>query len=826
MPPRKPNTESQDTDFTRDDKGRFQKRSVQIDQMRQAISRLTKQEEAFKKQVEAATKSQAKSMKQVQRFALKENSLLKGKIQLQNKVTKSVAAQMKLITKSARDKERQLKREGKLIKKNFRSQIRTEKLRLRLSRKGRGGSFGGGIGGLGLGSIASLGLGVAAASATRAIVDARLNTFLNLGRGATQRIGSLGGQGIAPTSKFKLLSGFQEQGVSQFILGGRGGIQEGLLKAQETLAKTVGATTAKELLLSVTRSFGADAGRRRAFLESVQSNGLRSSIGSFQDQQNFREFSRISNALSSPTDPTIQARAEFLDVMESLKSSFEQLVVTVGTDLVPLMEKLGPAIKSVLEFIGGASTGSLVATGAALVGAKVAGGAVIRSLASRVVGTAAAGVAGIGAIGVGSAVLAADQFNRFARGKGTIGSSLTDSLFSLFGFDKRQDAENVKGKRELAKALGITPQELDKKQDAIRERNVQAETKRLSALKLGTKSLQKFAKGLDKAPNAIASQIEKRAELQLPRALAESGSQLQRENLGIARLGLFGGSLGLSEIRDVNKSLTNERDKLSAILETFDQTPTGRLEANKVRTQIAGINREIKSNQIQLQSSELTLASEATNLRRGEFALQRINPLGTIGAFPELKSINKSLRDEIEILQRMAKSAELGPLETIKVKQAILSRDLELRQNQRTFLDAFKDSVVKNALGAGRFSQILFTDTQNVGIALRKGLFDVSKEVSRNLFGNVDPSVTPLMPKTVQEILKFNPFARVPRGVGPPPVRPRVGSHSSESLVNIGKAIIKTAEQMRVEDQVVDNRFAEAITSPSSGRIGVQPLSP
>lgn len=345
----------------------------------------TEQLKALKKVAESFGKEQAKLSKQVTKATAsamaslkRENKLLRSKDVLQDKVTKSVAAQMKLISRAARDKEKQLKREGALIKKNFRSELRTQKLRLRLS-KGRGGgggggSFGGGFGGIGLGSLASLGLGVAAAAATRSIFDSRLQGFLNQGRGGISRIAGLGGSGIATTSKLKLVNQFQDQGIGQFILGQRGGIQEGLVKAQKTLSRTVGAETAKELLLSVTRSFGADAGRRKAFLDSLQTNGLRASIGSFQDQQSFQAFSRISNALSSPSDPTIQARAEFLDVMESLKSSFEQLVVTVGTSLVPLLERLGPAIKSVLEFIGGASTGSLVAGGAALVGTKVAGG--------------------------------------------------------------------------------------------------------------------------------------------------------------------------------------------------------------------------------------------------------------------------------------------------------------------------------------------------------------------------------------------------------------------------------------------------------------------
>lgn len=398
---------------------------------------------------------------------------------------------------------------------------------------------------------------------------------------------------------------------------------------------------------------------------------------------------------------------------------------------------------------------------------------------------------------------------------------------SLFGFNDKQDAINRKGNTELLKALGLTESEFKKKQDAIRERNVQAETKRLSALKVGTKGLEKFAKSLDKAPKSIASQIERRAELQLPRALAESGSQLQRERLGIARLGLFGGSLGLSEITDVNKSLTNERDKLSQILSTFDDTPTGRLAANKTRTQIAGIDRELKANSIALQSSPLTLAREETNLRRQQFELARLSPLGTISALPELDAISDAIRDELKVLESIAQSSKLGPLETIKLQQITTQGRLELRRNERVLLDIFKDSVVSQALGAGRFSSILFTDKQNVGIGLRQGVFGLPKEIKRAFLGNIDPSIVARQSVKPEELLAFNPFANInkarPRGVTS---RPRLGNNSADSIENAGKFLVKISEQMKQESQGIDNRFAEPISSPGSGRIGVQPLSP
>ncbi len=57
-------------------------------------------------------------------------------------------------------------------------------------------------------------------------------------------------------------------------------------------------------------------------------------------------------------DPTLQIRSEFAKTIEQLKATFEKLVVTVGADLIPIIEKLVPNMAALLSLSASSSLAS------------------------------------------------------------------------------------------------------------------------------------------------------------------------------------------------------------------------------------------------------------------------------------------------------------------------------------------------------------------------------------------------------------------------------------------------------------------------------------
>lgn len=907
----------------RDELGKFISKAEQLKGLKKVVQDFAKQQDKLRASIKKATAGATAALK-------RENKLLRSKDKIQGRLSKSQSDQIKIITRAAKQREAQIKRQLRLETKLNKTRERLT----RQSRRGRGGAGGGlSLGRLG-GAVAGLGLGFAAIRQIQSITDKRLETFLNLGAGATGRIGSLGGSGIAGVSKFAALNEFQAQGTSQFIQGQSEAIQAGLLRAQEDLSK-LGTDVANKLLANISKSFGADVRRRREFFQTTSRQGIEPALQRFIGQFNFPEFSRAINALQQPDDPTLHLRGEFAKTVEALKDSFEKLVVTVGKDLIPIVEKLVPKLVSLLKTLSNLTTGDLVKGlvigGGALIGGRLAAGAAIRG-AGRLAGQGLtrgipAIARGIGATGIGgAAALAAPiaigggvAIHETSKTREALTAALAsterqsgqlgrlDQLAQSLRLSATTDRERLTAQRlkldrlisgiepagtERSLIFGrqlsgeFTPQQ-DRQLETLRKqrRKLQAdidaldnrreaEVKATQATKAETKALDKAAKSAEKFANnvkapardSLASRIERRQELELPKQLQDSISAIRREQLGTARISPFGGRLALDELKALNESLRQQQNNLREILSTFDEDdPRGQLEANKVRTQIAGIERELRANQVASQQAPLQIEQAETDLRRQEFQLRRLSPLGTVGAFPELQSINDSLRDQIEILNRMAASSELSALETINVKRAIISRELEIKQNQRAFLDAFRDQALQQVLqsGAGGRS-IIISQTRNVATGLRKGLFGLPKDVSRALLGNVDPSVAPEMPKTASQILGFNPFERVdkltPRNLEPvtmrghkmivesvdklrkslePPksnldrvvdpsrtvgqsrqvAKPRAGATSADSMVNVGRFMVQVGEQMRVEQQDNDNRFSEPLTKYAGNRL-------
>lgn len=823
MPRREPNTNNPNTELDkllggRDSAGKFLKRTVQVEKMRDAIRKLTAQEAKLLQQIKRSTKSTMKALRV-------ENQLLKGKSRLQGQVQRLT---------------NQLNQQRRSVEKATRSN------------KLYAGSFGRIVAGVG-----ALGLAYKAFGQIQKIVDARLGTFLNLGAGATQRISQLGGQGIAPTTKFELLSGFVGQGINQFIQGQSEAIQKALLSFQDRLSKTVGATTANQLLLDVTKSFGADVGRRRAFLESVGQQGVEPALQKFLSQSTFVPFTRAINALQQPQDPTLQIRADFLSTIEELKRAFELLVVEVGGDLVGVLKQLTPELKKFLQWVSKLSSKDL-AIGAAvgaggLIAANAAGGAALRGagkLAAKGIGAAVGAVGSAGAVGIGSAVLAADQFNRFARGKGTIGGSLTDSLFD---FDEKQAEINRKGDVELLRALRVTPREFERKQKRLQEQNQQQDAKRLQALRKETKAIDQATKSVDKfadklkttptaepAKDILGGLILEQAELQLPKELERAISATRREELNLARQGLFGGRLALDELSSLRGSLEDEletaRKDLAVQQKILAVAPDkqAEIEAERLRTAIVALQGQMRQTGIAVQQAPLQLRTEETALRRLELTIASLTPFGRIGALKETQQVNKSLRQEIAILNRMAASQELTALETIKVRQSIISRELEIRSNQRAFLSALKDqslAQVAGATGGGR--SIIITQQDNAAIGLRKKLFGLPSELTRPLVGNVDKRIAPRMPMTAMEILGRSPYEQfnslnrtniADRANRKPVKSATKGKTSADSMDNMSKLAREIADQLREERQGVENRISEPVTTYAGNRLfSVQP---
>ena len=747
----------------RNDQGQFLGRKEQVDALRAAVQRLSAEQNTMNAQVAKALGG--------------ENFLLKQKNKFQAAITKSIAKQLQQAQKAGKEIENRLKAENKLIQQNLKLSTQLNNLRMKAARSAGGGSLFG-SGGLAR-SIASIGVLALAVRQIKEIADSRLGTYLNNGSGATSRIAAMGGQGIAPASKFGALNEFQGSGLSQFIIGQTKEIQSGLLKAQEELSKNVGAGTANELLEGINKSFGSDSARRREFFEGVGSKGLSKSLSQFASQYNLPEFSRASNALTSAEDPALKLRSEFLDVLEQLKLSFEKLVVTVGTSLVPLMEKLTPTIKRLLDVLGGLSSSQVAVGAGAVVAARYGLPALIKGGASGAAGGAAKGLVGR-----------------------AIGSTVALPLIAGMAHTNARD--------KYAKVATDAMKEQSIKHSRAIKRDTDAIEKRSRAESRATEAVRKTAQVQD----SLSAKILKRDSLIMPTQVAEGLANLSREKLGLSQLSVFGTKQAPAETQNLIKSLNDQKALLEQSLATVDEdTSQGKIDANNLRTSITSLEREVKANSIGLQTMPLEFQTTLSELKRAEMQSKSITPYGLIGAFPELQAVNSSLQKEIEILNQIAASTELTAFEQVRVKQAIISREIEQKQNLRSLMEAYRDMGLQQVAmsGAGHRS-IIVTQDQNLGIGLRKGM--ISSMVPREIVGNINPKITPLLPKTAAEILGHNPFSSS-RGA----VKAKKGSSSAESMKNLGEMAIEIAKQLRDEFNGIHNELAEPIGSYASGRL-------
>lgn len=818
MPQRKPNTDSGDTELNkllggRDSAGKFLKRTAQIEKMRAVIEKLSAEQAKAQKQIEKSTKSVTTALK-------RENILLKGKNKLQNIISKSQRDQMKVISKAAKQREKQLKRETRLVQKNFKQQLRLEtklnRTRERLARKSRSGRGRGGFSlpQLGVG-LAGLGLGVAAIRQIKDIADSRRSLAVSGGLSSLQNVKQFIGKDIAVISGAKLVDQFLQQSPTTLALGRDPLITKGLLRLQDELSG-VGTDLANQIILGLSSSF-RDPKRLKGFLGAISSGkDIEQTLRQFQTQNNVTETLRALNALGVTNLPTtgddiLDIQRELVKTTEKLKAEFERFSSTVAKDMVGSIKQLTEKLGKILEFLGGLSTKEFaIGAGVAAIGTGAlafGGSAIARAglkLAVRGGGALLpAGLAGAAAVAAPIAIGGAIAIHKTNQTKQSLREALSANERQSLGL-RRLDESALRLERD-GHPLRAKRTRIERQITAI------SPAKTESSFLFGNQLTGEFTPQqnrqlakLNKQRSAIQNDID---SLQTREQIETKVIQSKRKEI--------------KSVEDATKSVNNFAEKLkkAPVTET------------KIDRDLSLLFKraDLEINAIESQSQ--------TALRRTELEIAKIGPFGILQAGQEASKFLDQLQSQEAVLREILGTLDLSTREgRIHGNQLLLQvRNLQREEKElrRSLVTAFLDQSLSQALGAGRFSKILVTSDQNVGIGLRQGVFGLPKDIRKQLLGSVDPKLPKVQPRTALEVLqgrspfdirKLTPKMSNKRQSQKTRKSNLSGSTSGDSLINIGNELKKVGQQIKTENQDVDNKLNEPITTYAGNRlINVQP---
>lgn len=588
-----------------------------------------------------------------------------------------------------------------------------------------------------MGTLLGLGgAGYLAVNRIKNVIDKRFSLALTGGAGQISFIKSLtGGRNV--TAAIDLAAKFQAQSPhARFGLGDKS--LKGLIAAQRAM-EPIGFERANELLLEVTKSLEPD--RLRSFLKVAETGDIKRALMEAASAQNVGAVTSALNALQvgqlakdDKLDPLLKSAVEMQEASHRVADTFDRLTDTVAKDLAPHIETLTGLLEKLAEKIGGLSTGELVGGAAALwLGPKVlkgvgrgigrgAGRLLPRLLplggggAGAGAGAAGAGGAGILGASVPAAALAIPAV--LAVGGGIAGDKINRDTIRLMETAERQNADNrlaivARANRDNAKT---------RREELVAKRQQLA----FMASQTSTPLVDEDSGWLDKLlvkVGLVASLPDQ------SRQLAQIQDQYRKVQ---------------EEIRLIDEAAAKDgattQTPRSPAVKVFDLIKRG---AEAAKAGVAKVTEAMKKlrekaaearlEELQRQAAErtrldLSAAEQAsiTQLRRLEFEVARTTPLGTVGAVNELNALQRALREEMRRLQELLESVDTsttqGAIESNKIKAQVAQLRIEEKQNAMKLHRALLDSILAEAMGAGRFRKILVTPDQNLELGLRKNI--------------------------------------------------------------------------------------------------------
>ncbi|RJR13735.1 hypothetical protein C4585_01605 [Candidatus Parcubacteria bacterium] len=703
MPQRKENNQPDLLDKLlggRDAKGRFLPKSVveTVRRLNDETSKYEKISEKASKQVNNLMKALLKNNKGLLDAAKRENTLIQSKSRLQAKTIQ--------LTNRLRDQRIELERGDKAAHRF----------------------------GLSLRTLGLAGLGYAAFRRFSESVTRQLDSA-TVGPDILKRIGPLPMNSVAadrllePISKVLASSASLRYGATDQQL-------QGLTKAINSI-RGIGVERAGNLVSDFVTSL--EPIQKRAFLSAIQASGLDKALTQFSNLQNVDVATSLKNAIefqqqsqSGKLDPILSAAQAANESLQELDKAFIDVANEITRTVLPALRgfnSLSPSMKTGLTGAGLVGAG-LVGTNALAIPALRKGLAKGVSLGSRPL------IAGGSAV-VGAGLSAGGRALNFIRGGLAVGGrAIPAGGVAIAAAMTARDYGRLYGE---SKGLA-----------ADRQRALQAVYGESSgAARLGQ----------------IARLKRQTATTQVEKKVAE---RLRMDSLIVGSPSDFKGLARLREQRQaVNVEIQQLRARATAEKGTINVIHSLRKAFQIAGKEIQSFSRKTKSlplpelQQRAMQLEELQLPTELRStisaIKRQEKAFAEIGPMGPIGAFGEMRVLNDSIREEIDLLNKQYdlqdRSTTQGQIEANKLLLSIRSLETEVKSNLRNFQQAILDNSIQQALGAGSFTKILLTSEQNLMRALQAGVGPEDPELRRRIYGNIDPTLPSRMPIRAMDVL-------------------------------------------------------------------------
>lgn len=655
-----------------------------------------------------------------------------------------------------------MRKQSDLLKKTRREMASTERVSQSL---GRSLTKLGGLLGIG-------GLGFLATRRIREIANQRFNLALMGGADQIRLIQQLTG-GRGTTHSIDLAARFQAQSpYARFGLGDQS--LKGLVSLQRKL-EGVGADMANDLILGVTQSLEPD--RLRSFLQAAGAGDVRRALMGAATGGNIEAVTSALNALqigelkgTGQLDPMLEEASRFRESAQRIEDAFDRLATKVASDLLPVIEDLTGGLEKVAGWIGKLSTGELLGLGAGIYGAGKILDVGLTALMLRGLGFGRGGAkgfrmppaspgfpprgfpggGGFGIPGMRPALPGGQPMlpGRFApKGLGPSGFPVISPLRlpagGLVGYGLAAGAaaaslatldESYGVKQDERKALeAIQSSMSDRRLVDVARKNRASATSDLDRLRAKRQEIDAMllampAGGIKPTDSGIFSRDNITAGFSkylgltpdLPQVNPAQIDRLRQQRADISRqIKALQSSPGGSGISDIFAGIKTGFDKAASAAGRFktglDNVIESLGEANVRRLQ----EQAARMRPLQLAAGE---ASARTQLSRLDFESASASIFGPIGGFSEFKNLQVQLNQEIESLTEVMHNIDTntaeGRIEAMQLNAQIKSLRLESKQRSIQMTQAMLDGVVSQAFNAGRFSKIIFNQSQN----LRKGL--------------------------------------------------------------------------------------------------------
>lgn len=540
--------------------------------------------------------------------------------------------------------------------------------------------------------------------------------------------------------------------IQQFSLMRNPNVIKGIAGARSQMADILGNEGASGLIEQISKTFGTDQERQKAFWETSARQGLKSALAGFVNTQNVDVFSRAKNTaeiydrfkagtLDGPTMALIQAQ----QAKDKLGDTMERLVAIASERAVPALEKLSatldkylPEIESgISKAIGWISEHPKTALGIAgglVAGRAVGGGLVGTGIGLGARGALAGGRAAGGALLANPAVLAGVA----------VAAGAATSVYATAGI--------IKARKEIANAHATAIQDAIDEQRKGEYMVSHYGGDRMAVLR-GRQHIYRGRLGQYYGERA-AGETPRMPEEMVPivgRALQQTSHELamlqRAESARITPHKVF--ARISKETADIigkaGKGLTGLNKALGQFAEYAGNETVARTEERRVRQE-----------QLQL---PMALAASETQLAMQKYALGQITPVPELAPFlaaKELPQLNQAIERQIAIMEKYLGSIDQNTMQGATEANGVKSQIMGLRIQEKSANVSIVQAIMNEQLGQifgspGRFEKFILTRERNTGLGMRAGMAREQNVGGYKPLGSFTPSGR--APQSMQEFL-------------------------------------------------------------------------